>query len=172
MGVHTSWTPYGGKVMKRKVLLVLMAVVLAVVGFTGCAGSLLGDVEEVSMKYGSQKVYVFDSTDKLAKSLGAIEKKEYGQITFGGFEKEFNSQKDSNITYEKEDDSGLNYAEIGRPVVAFKQNIRHVQSSSSLGMGYVMEKYTLTGGVRIYVWSDSEQRWSDPWDFDFGCKVN
>ena len=153
--------------MFKKLVMAGLFAALVIVGFTGCANHFEGEYGTIPGKSG--KYYTFDNLTQLENSLLYIENKEYGQLT-AGLKKDFRKEKSTKLTYESEtDSSGLNYAEIGKPVVAFENAIFHAQSTTSYGMGYSMSRGYYTGGIRIYVWSDVEARWSDPWDFDFGC---
>lgn len=154
-------------IKKSGLLLVLAALLL---GLTGCANHFEGDYEEIPGKIG--KYYLFDNLNQLANSLLYIENKEYGELT-AGLKKKFNSQKGDAIKYEEIDNSGLNYADIRKKVVVCASKIWHgVGGTMRLPNGQVMQKGHYTGGILVYVYSDAEGRYSDGWQFDFGCYPN
>ncbi|MCR4899577.1 MAG: hypothetical protein K5907_02050 [Treponema sp.] len=149
--------------IKKSGLLLVLAVLL--LGLTGCANHFEGDYEEIPGKIG--KYYLFDNLNQLANSLLYIENKEYGELT-AGLKKKFNSQKGDAIKYEKDADPSLNYSEIGNKVIACASKVFH-GTETNLGMGYVQRRGYYTGGILVYVYSDAEGRYSDGWQFDFGC---
>lgn len=153
--------------MKRNIknfgLLLVLATLL--VGLTGCANHFEGDYGEIPGKIG--KYYLFDTLDQLANSLVYIENKEYGELT-AGLKKKFNSQKNEKITYDSAYPPSFDYAEIGKKVIACASKVFH-GTETNIGMGMVQRRGYYTGGIDIYVYSDVEGRYSDAWEFDFGC---
>jgi len=153
--------------MKRNIkkLGFLAVAVALIIGLAGCANHFEGDYGEIPGKIG--KYYLFDNMDQLANSLLYIENKEYGELT-AGLKKKFNSQKRDAIKYEKDADPSLNYSEIGKKVIATASKVFH-GTETNIGMGYVQRRGHYTGGILVYVYSDAEGRYSDGWQFDFGC---
>ena len=153
--------------MLKKSLLTGLFAALVMLTFTGCANHFEGEVGEIPGSYG--KYYLFDNLDQLANSLVYIENKEYGELT-AGLKKKFNSQKATEIKYEDETPPSFDYAEIGKKVIATASKVWHgVGGKTSLGNGQYMQRGHYTGGILIYVYSDVEGRYSDGWQFDFGC---
>ena len=155
--------------MKRNIkkLGFLAVAVALIIGLAGCANHFEGDYGEIPGKIG--KYYLFDNMDQLANSLVYIENKEYGELT-AGLKKKFNSQKRDAIKYEKDADPSLNYSEIGKKVIACASKVWHgVGGVTRLPNGQSMQRGHYTGGILVYVYSDAEGRYSDGWQFDFGC---
>ncbi len=163
---------FGGS-MKKSFLFVL-GLFAAVVCFTSCM-NLVGDEVTYTTMGGKTEIgWGFDSLDDLGKSLDYLEDKISGQITFGGWNKEFEALKSSSLsnltfedTYYKPSRSSIQKAVVVKETTHWNE-----ESSSNLGMGYSMHYGYYTYGILIYVYDAEKDLYSDGVFFDFRDRVS
>lgn len=141
--------------------------ILCLLFLNSCKFNLSGDsVTYTTMDGLSEEGYVFDSLNDLKDSLGYLEEAFYGSITLGGHKSKFQDFVDEGFTWESDYIYSLpNYESTQKDVVVKKSREWHTKSDNGV---YQMGYYT--GGMTVYVWSDSYGRYSDGKTFDFGCK--
>ena len=140
------------------------AILFVAIGLSSCKMNVDGNQASFVVDNVTHHGYEFDSLDDLKSSLNALQKEYYGQVTIGkGLEKDFDAQKGEAIKYTFKTPPAITGTD--KPVICFKNAYWNKKSSNGM-----YETGYWTGGIRIYVYSDSEKKWSDPWDFNFGCE--
>ena len=151
-----------------KKLSVFMTIAVVALGLSSCKFNFDGKKESVVINGTKQSAYTFNKLSEVRSSLKYLEDDMWGQISFGNdAQKDFDKEKDK-ITY----DYTTTITGTDKKVVVVKQKIFHETSRTSLGGGYSMARGTYTGGMKIYVFDEVQDKWSDAWYFDFGCKAD
>ena len=154
---------------KQFVVVLLVALFVFVLG--SCA-KFEGTQTTVQIGSDTYDAYVFDDLDQLKASLHYIENDLYGDLRLGSFDEEFDSEKQTKLSWDVNSVfSKPDYNSVRKNVVVIKKVIRHTVGSTNYGY-YTQIRYTESGGIRIYVWNPDQGLYSDPWDFDFGCSVD